>query len=248
MQSAELELFGKDVKSAPEYGRVVNASHFKRLTGILDSQLAQNKKSKVVLGGKNMFDESSLFMPLTVVSGVELNLEENPMMTGELFGPLLPIITVLHHQEAIDYINSRDKPLSVYVMTRNKKLADNFLNQTTSGCAMVNDLIMNMAIHELPFGGVGSSGMGSYHGKSGFDTFSHMRSVMIRPSGMEFLNAVRYPPFSPLQWKVILTALGKKVPMKDSFMIKFVGKLIKTFGPFVLFTAIGFGIGWFTRI
>lgn len=121
---------------------------------------------------------------------------------------------------------------------------DEFLDQTNSGCAMVNDLFMNMPIHDLPFGGVGASGIGAYHGKSGFDTYSHKRSVLVRPSGLEFINELRYSPFSELKWKVIKSVLMKTIPMQDASRVSvLLGRFVGKWGSSVLL--VGVAIGYF---
>ncbi len=119
-------------------------------------------------------------------------------MQDELFGPILPIITVNSLQEAINYINSRPKPLALYSFAKDESRNKQLIERTTSGGVCVNDTMWHMAWHGLPFGGVGSSGMGNYHGKFSFDTFSHHRSVLNRSFSMmsEKLGEARYPPYT----------------------------------------------------
>lgn len=117
-------------------------------------------------------------------------------MQEEIFGPLLPMITVNNELDAISFINARPKPLALYVFTSNKNLAKTIINATSSGSTCVNDVIFQIAAPCLPFGGVGESGLGNYHGKYSFDTFSHSRSVAYSPTWSEMLLSRRNPPYT----------------------------------------------------
>lgn len=124
--------------------------------------------------------------------------EDDPLMQDEIFGPILPIITVNSIDEAIAYINRKPRPLALYSFANNEKMNKKLIDNTTSGGVCVNDTMWHMAWHGLPFGGIGNSGMGNYHGKFSFDTFSHHRSVLSRSFGMlsEKLGEARYPPYT----------------------------------------------------
>jgi aldehyde dehydrogenase (NAD+) len=117
-------------------------------------------------------------------------------MQEEIFGPLLPIVTVNNESEAIEFINSRAKPLGLYVFTSNKNLAKSIIHATSAGSTCVNDVIFQIAPPSLPFGGVGESGLGNYHGKYSFDTFSHPRSVVFSPLWAEPVLSIRNPPYT----------------------------------------------------
>jgi len=117
-------------------------------------------------------------------------------MQEEIFGPLLPFITVNNEQEAIQFMNSRDKPLASYIFSGNKNLAKRIINSTSSGSTCVNDVIFQAAPLNVPFGGVGASGLGAYHGKFSFDTFSHRRTVVYAPNWTESLVSKRNPPYN----------------------------------------------------
>jgi aldehyde dehydrogenase (NAD+) len=130
-------------------------------------------------------------------------------MQEEIFGPLLPILTVNNEHEAIQFINGRPKPLALYVFTSNKNLAKTIINSTSSGSTCINDVIFQIAPPSLPFGGVGESGLGNYHGKYSFDTFSHLRSVAYSATWSESLLAKRNPPYD--QKKTALLASLAKV-------------------------------------
>lgn len=220
LKLAQKEMYGDEVgmKESDEYCKIINENHFNRLEKVVADQLKANPSSKVVMGGFDMADKKSLFIPTTVITGVGKN---DPIMKDEIFGALLPIMVIGSAAEAIDYINDHDHPLAMYVFSADKSLQNRFLDETNSGIAMVNDLLMNMAVQTLPFGGVGGSGMGSYHGKHGFDAYTHKRATMIRPAGMEVLNEMRYPPMTASKWKIISTLLSAKIPEHDtSAMVK----------------------------
>lgn len=117
-------------------------------------------------------------------------------MQEEIFGPLLPFITVNNEQEAIEFMNSRDKPLALYIFSANKELAKRIINSTSSGSTCVNDVIFQVVPLNVPFGGVGASGLGACHGKFSFDTFSHRRAVVYAPNWTEPLLSKRNPPYN----------------------------------------------------
>ncbi|KAJ1564791.1 Aldehyde dehydrogenase [Nowakowskiella sp. JEL0078] len=185
------ELLGSDSQQSTDYSRIINSQHFNRLNNLLNRQSKYSPGSYIVTGGKT--DEVDLYIDLTIFSDVELT---DPLMEDELFGPLLPVVTVKDENEAIKIIRSRDHPLMLHVLTKSSKIAKKIIDNTISGNVIVNDFAMSMLVHDLPFGGVGGSGSGAYHGKRGFNEFSHLRSIMWRPMGAEIINEVRYPPFS----------------------------------------------------
>jgi len=178
--------YGNDVSKSPDFCRIINEKHFNRLVSLL-------KDSKVAVGGKS--DVNYLFIEptiLTDVKGTDLVMQE------EIFGPILPIINVNSVEEAVQFVNSREKPLTAYVFTRNQDIQDKFLSGTSSGSACVNDTLIQYCVNTLPFGGVGFSGIGCYHGKYSFDTFTHQKSCVIKtfnPLG-EYFAGFRYPPYS----------------------------------------------------
>lgn len=179
---------GDNAASSADYARIINHRHWQRILGYLEGQ-------NVVYGGEH--NEESLFIAPTLVMDPDLN---SPLMQQEIFGPVLPIITVDKITDAIPMINARPKPLAMYIFTKDQRLEDQILNETTAGNVCINDGMMFMTNKELPFGGVGTSGMGSYSGKAGFDTFSHLKSVMKRSFMMDV--DLRYPPYtdSKLKW------------------------------------------------
>ncbi|NXF99186.1 AL3A2 dehydrogenase, partial [Sakesphorus luctuosus] len=178
------EFYGEDVKSSPDYERIINKRHFKRVLGLLEGQ-------KIAHGGEA--DEASCFIAPTILTDVS---PESKVMEEEIFGPVLPIVPVKSVEEAIEFINRREKPLALYVFSNNKQVIRRVIAETSSGGMTGNDVIMHSVVPNLPFGGVGHSGMGAYRGKYTFKTFSHHRACLIKDLKMEAVNKLRYPPVS----------------------------------------------------
>ncbi|KAL6870815.1 hypothetical protein ACP4OV_014663 [Aristida adscensionis] len=185
--------YGKDPLQSADLSRIVNSKHFQRLTNLIEDKKVADK---IVCGGQT--DEKQLKIAPTILLDVPLDAE---IMTEEIFGPILPIMTVEKIEESIDLVNSKSKPLAAYLFTKNKKLQDNFVSNVTAGGMLVNDIALHLANPHLPFGGVGDSGMGSYHGKFSFDCFSHKKAVLIRGFGGE--ATARYPPYTQEKQKIL---------------------------------------------
>lgn len=177
--------YGPDPRQSTDYGRIVNDAHFRRLEKLLGD-------GEVVVGGET--DESSRYIAPTVLRNVRA---DAPIMEEEIFGPILPVVTVDGVGEAISFVNRRDKPLALYVFTESRDTADLVVRETSSGGACINATVLHLANTELPFGGVGESGMGAYHGESGLETFSHHKSVMARSTRFDI--PIMYPPYA--RWK-----------------------------------------------
>ncbi|XP_061781997.1 aldehyde dehydrogenase, dimeric NADP-preferring [Nerophis lumbriciformis] len=177
-----LEFYGPDPKSSPDYGRLVNQEHYTRVLGLMEGYAP-------VLGGQT--DASECYIAPTVLKDVP---PHSRLMQEEIFGPLLPIVTVSGVEEAISFINEREKPLALYIFSSDKKTIKKMIEETTSGGVTVNDVMMHYTLNSLPFGGVGQSGMGSYHGRHTFDRLSHHRACLVRSLAMESINLSRYPP------------------------------------------------------
>jgi aldehyde dehydrogenase (NAD+) len=171
--------------------RIVNQRHFDRLT----ASLAATKGTVAVGGGS---DASKLQIQPTVV--VDPALDE-PLMQDEIFGPILPIVTVQNLDEAIKFVNSRPKPLAAYLFTKAKNIRERVIKEVSAGGMLVNHLVFQFATSKLPFGGVGPSGMGAYHGKWGFEEFSHRKAVLTKPTRPD-LSAMIYPPYTEKAWKL----------------------------------------------
>ncbi|KAL6641646.1 hypothetical protein ACP70R_019827 [Stipagrostis hirtigluma subsp. patula] len=185
LKSVLKRFYGKDPLQSADLSRIVNSKHFQTNLIVEDKIVAD----KIVYGGQT--DEKQLKIAPTVLLDVPL---DTTLMTGEIFGPFLPIVTVEKIEESMNFINSKAKPLAAYLFTKNKKLQDEFVANVPAGGMLVNDVALHLANPHLPFGGVGDSGMGSYHGKFSFDCFSHKKAVLIRGFGGE--ATARYPPYT----------------------------------------------------
>jgi aldehyde dehydrogenase (NAD+) len=189
IQQAVTEMFGENPQASDSYGRIVNDRHFERLSAYVGS-------GDVVIGGQT--DAATKYIAPTVLTGVS---PDSPVMQEEIFGPILPVLQVDDLESAIQLIQKGDKPLAAYIFTKNSEAEARFLSMVSSGSACVNDIMMFMMVHELPFGGVGSSGMGSYSGEYGFKTFSHMKAVMKRGWWPDV--DLRYAPFTDKKFKML---------------------------------------------
>jgi aldehyde dehydrogenase (NAD+) len=166
LQKCLKEFYGENPDVSPDYARIIHQNHFHRLTNFL-------KCGEVIIGGETNPEE--LYIAPTLLKNVSLT---DTVMQEEIFGPILPIIEYTDINEAITLINSRPKPLALYLFSQNKNLQKRILQETSSGGICINDTVMQVGVSSLPFGGVGDSGMGSYHGQASFDTFSHYKSVL----------------------------------------------------------------------
>jgi aldehyde dehydrogenase (NAD+) len=177
-----LEFYGDNPATSPDYARIINQKQFSRLVKLLSD-------GDIYIGGESNPDEC--YIAPTVLDNVSL---EAPVMQEEIFGPILPVIEYSDIAEALAMINAKPKPLALYLFTNNKTLQERVLQSTSSGGVCINDTIMHLGVSALPFGGVGDSGMGSYHGKAGFDTFSHYKSVLKKPFWLDI--DWRYAPYN----------------------------------------------------
>lgn len=189
------EYFGADPQRSDSFGRIVNERHLARLTGLLDGH-----GGTIVTGGTA--DVEDRYLAPTIVVDPDV---DSPLMTQEIFGPVLPVISVESVDDAIDFVNDRPKPLALYVYSRSKETVERVLGQTSSGGACVNHGIVHLIVPDLPFGGVGPSGMGAYHGQTGFDTFSHLKSVLEKPTKPD--PPLLYAPYSSWKEKLIRKVL-----------------------------------------
>jgi aldehyde dehydrogenase (NAD+) len=192
LTAAVRDFYGDDPKSSPDFSRIVNARHWRRLKGLLDA----GGYESTACGGDG--DESTCYLAPTVLKGVQ---PDAAVMAEEIFGPILPVLAVDDVESAIELVNGGDKPLALYVFSQGRAVVDRVLGATSSGGACVNGTILQVAVSDLPFGGVGASGMGGYHGRWGFDTFSHRRAVLKRST--RFDPPMMYPPIGPLKARLM---------------------------------------------
>uniref|UniRef100_A0A663F324 Aldehyde dehydrogenase n=1 Tax=Aquila chrysaetos chrysaetos TaxID=223781 RepID=A0A663F324_AQUCH len=236
LREAITEFYGPNPRESPDFGRIVGDRQFQRVQALLHSgHTAIGGQTDAeeryigegpgrIAGGRGELQGgsparrsprhparqprlSSLPTAPTVLVEVQQN---DPVMQEEIFGPILPILTVDSVDDAIAFINARERPLVLYVFSSRKEVVNRVLERTSSGGFCANDTIMHMTIPSLPFGGIGQSGLGSYHGRSSFETFSHQRSALLRGAGRETLNTPRYPPYAPHRLPLLRAATETK--------------------------------------
>ncbi|MDX2253976.1 MAG: aldehyde dehydrogenase [Pseudanabaenaceae cyanobacterium bins.39] len=182
--------FGENPQQSPDLGRIVNERQFDRLVSLL-------KDGKILIGGEH--DRGDRYIAPTIIDQIS---PDAAIMSEEIFGPILPILEYDQIAEAIAYINSQPKPLALYLFSSNRQNQDKVIQETSYGGGCINDVIMQLGNPELPFGGVGDSGIGNYHGKASFDTFSHRKSILKKSFKLDL--KLRYPPY-----KMSMDALKK---------------------------------------
>lgn len=181
------EFYGSDPKHSPDFGRIVNERHFDRLQGLMHC-------GRIRMGGSS--DRAERYIEPTILDEI---VGDEPVMQEEIFGPLLPILEYRHLGEAIEFVNAQPKPLALYFFSHDTVRQERVLRETSSGGGCINDTVIQETSVHLPFGGVGMSGIGAYHGKAGFDAFSHHRSI-VRSSFLVDIP-LRYPPYKDhLKW------------------------------------------------
>ena len=190
LRAALHEQLGSAPATNPDFARIVNQGHFDRLLGLLGSGV------RAVGGGVNRDD---LRIEPTVLTDVAA---DSPVMQEEIFGPILPLIRVSGVDEAIDFVNARPKPLSLYVYAERQDVWRRFQRETSSGALAVNVSLAHAAVPSLPFGGVGASGMGSYHGRRSFDAFTHEKAVLAKPTKLDTLQ-LAYPPYTDARRRLL---------------------------------------------
>jgi aldehyde dehydrogenase (NAD+) len=192
LASAITGFYGADPRQSNDYARIVNEHHHDRLMQLLD----RGGYDATVIGGTG--DRASRYIAPTVLAGVK---PDAAVMDSEIFGPILPVLTVNDVDEAIQFVNDRDKPLALYAFSSSDDTLEHVVAHTSSGGVTLNHAVLHLAVPDLPFGGVGESGMGGYHGKAGFDTFSHSKAVLDKPMRPD--PALLYPPYTNTKKKII---------------------------------------------
>jgi aldehyde dehydrogenase (NAD+) len=182
------DFYGENPKVSSDYGRIVNDRHFDRLTRLVEA----GGYEAVVTGGSG--DRGSRYFAPTVLAGVS---PDAAVMGEEIFGPILPVVAVDNVDEAVSFVNSRPHPLALYVFTDDAPTAERIIERTRSGGVSINHTMVHLGVPDLPFGGVGASGIGAYHGEAGFDRFSHRRAVLSKATKPD--PSVAYPPYK--RWK-----------------------------------------------
>lgn len=190
LSTAIVELYGDNPEDSEDYGRIVSDRHYLRLCSFLDD-------GRVVIGGT--FRPESRYIAPTVLADVDAG---SSVMAEEIFGPILPIVTVGSLDEGIDFVNDRDKPLALYVFSESRTTKKRFESETSSGAIGFGAPLLHPSVPDLPFGGVGASGMGSYHGERSLTTFSHEKAVLHKPTRPDTLGLIQ-PPYSSLVRKIV---------------------------------------------
>eukprot|EP00301_Raphidiophrys_heterophryoidea_P016087 c2529_g1_i1.p1 GENE.c2529_g1_i1~~c2529_g1_i1.p1 ORF type:complete len:531 (-),score=131.05 c2529_g1_i1:90-1637(-) len=179
------EMFGDDPKKSDSFGRIVNERHWDRIISLIEGA-----RGDVICGGRATADRDAKYIPPTVIWQADTS---SAVMQEEIFGPVLPVIMLSSLNEAVNFVNARARPLALYVFSNSQKTSDTVINNTCSGSVCVNDTLFQVCNPHMPFGGIGPSGMGSYHGRYGFLEFSHQRAIMSRPTWVD--PDFRYPPY-----------------------------------------------------
>ena len=182
-------MYGENALENDGYVKMINQKHFDRILGLID-------KSKTVHGGESNPD--TLQIAPTVLDGVEAS---DPVMQEEIFGPVLPVLTVASMDDACNFVKDRPSPLACYIFTEDKNVERRFLKEVPFGGGCVNDTVIHLATPYLGFGGVGNSGMGSYHGKKSFQTFSHEKSILKKATWLDL--TMRYQPYDSAKEKLV---------------------------------------------
>lgn len=184
------EFFGPDPRISRDYGRIVNVRHHRRLMSLISGS------GDVFYGGEA--DEGDRYISPTILHSVS---PESPAMRDEIFGPILPVLKVDDINEAIAFVNQRPKPLALYLFTSKGDVRERVIARTSSGAVLVNHTCIHMVVPGLPFGGIGASGMGAYHGRASFETFSHRKAVLSKPTALDL--PFLYPPYSEKKKKIL---------------------------------------------
>ena len=182
-------MYGQQPLDNRGYVRMVNQKHFQRVMGLI-------QPANVIFGGQG--DPDTLKIQPTILDNVDPG---GPVMQEEIFGPVLPVLTFDHIQEALDLVNARPRPLALYLFSQDKGVQELFLRRVPFGGGCINDTIIHLATSRMPFGRVGHSGMGSYHGKASFDTFSHQKSIVKKSTLVDL--PIRYAPYTAAQEKLM---------------------------------------------
>jgi aldehyde dehydrogenase (NAD+) len=181
--------FNNDPKNSNDFARIISPENVHRLEGLM-------KNGQIVIGGDT--DAEERYVSPTIIKNVKPG---DPIMQEEIFGPVLPVISFEKFEEVYSIIEQNPKPLATYIFSRDKKLVREFLKKTRSGNVAVNETVVQIASPYLPYGGVGTSGTGRYHGKKSFETFSNMRSVLEKSNLLDIW--IRYPPYSKFKTRII---------------------------------------------
>ena len=185
MKKAITTFYGKNPLNSNHFAKIINTYHFKRLKELIDQA---KEKKQIIFGGE--VDKNKLRISPTLI---KIKDRDDPLMKEEIFGPIIPILKFQQLEKTLSEIREQPKPLALYIFGGSHQEQEKIINTTSSGSVCINDVVMQAGIPELPFGGVGASGMGRYHGYAGFETFSHQKSILKKPFWLDI--KFRYPPY-----------------------------------------------------
>jgi aldehyde dehydrogenase (NAD+) len=189
VQKAITRFYGPDPQRSESFGRIVNARHFARLLSLM-------RDGRIAVGGQS--DEAERYIAPTVLTDLP---NDAAVLQEEIFGPILPVVGYREIEEALSFVRQRPKPLAIYLFTGNRRLQQRVICEMSSGSVVVNDVVINQVVPGLPFGGVGNSGMGAFHGRYTFGAFSREKAVMHRSLRADL--DLRYPPFTTLKDRLL---------------------------------------------
>lgn len=196
-----LKMYSEDPKNSPDLSRIISKQHYERLKGLI----ADAKAHKCTVYYGDSYDDNTNFVNLTLLTNVP---KEAKVMQEEIFGPVLPIYKYRDVKEVIQHVNSGERPLVMYLFSSNTKWINTLVDAIPSGDVITNDCLLHAGSPFLPFGGVGASGMGGYHGKFSIDSFTFKRSVLRRDAGKLLDVPARYPPYTDFNFTILKTALA----------------------------------------
>jgi len=208
IKSTITKFYGEDPQKSEDYSRIINQRHTNRLANLIEK--AKKEGAEIVTGGT--VDVNDQYIAPTVIRNIS---KTSTLMEDEIFGPILPVVTWDSIEEAADFVNSRDKPLAAYLYSNNSKAQEYFLQNVTSGGGCINDNLVHVGNADLPFGGVGPSGMGSYHGVQSFNIFSHHKSIVHKGYAMDV--DIRYPPYT--NTKLSRQSLLRKIKLSKEVVV-----------------------------
>lgn len=188
-------IYGEDPRQSIMLPRMINERHFNRLSSLIDPE-------KVIYGGD--CNPGDLYIEPTVLDGIE---PDDPIMQEEVFGPVMPLLSYTNLREVIHTLKLQPAPLVLYIFSGNVRKAKRMMREIPSGGGMINDVVLQFINMNTPFGGLGESGMGSYHGKAGFDAFSHYKTILAKPIWFDFW--LKYPPYRKFSLRILRTVLGR---------------------------------------
>jgi aldehyde dehydrogenase (NAD+) len=190
-----LAFYGNNPEMSADYGRIINQHHYQRLMQLIPGS------GTLYLGGNG--DEGKRYLAPTILRDV---MPDAPVMKDEIFGPILPVLKIKDMQAAINFVNAGPKPLALYIFTSDSVVREKIIAETSSGSVSINYPMLQLTVPALPFGGVGASGMGAYHGQASFATFTHYKSVLVKPTWFD--PSLLYPPYSQRYTKLCRWLMG----------------------------------------